>query len=111
MTYYAVANGIENNYIDIAKTSQQRIMLMALVTAIIVIMLFISLSYVGSPIALSAILKCLLIFLVKWSQGDLSMRVENHGNNEFGKLFNEMNKMKVSIKSNDCFGKKCSKHH
>ena len=37
MTYYAVANGIENNYIDIAKTSQQRIMLMALVTAIIVI--------------------------------------------------------------------------
>ncbi|SUC40832.1 methyl-accepting chemotaxis protein [Proteus mirabilis] len=31
------------------------------------------------------------------SQGDLSMRVENHGNNEFGKLFNEMNKMKVSL--------------
>lgn len=25
------------------------------------------------------------------------MRVENHGNNEFGKLFNEMNKMKVSL--------------
>ncbi|HEK2837987.1 TPA: methyl-accepting chemotaxis protein [Proteus mirabilis] len=79
MTYYAVANGIENNYIDIAKTSQQRIMLMALVTAIIVI------------------IKVLINIFSKMSQGDLSMRVENHGNNEFGKLFNEMNKMKVSL--------------
>ena len=96
MTYYAVANGIENNYIDIAKTSQQRIMLMALVTAIIVIMLFIiilrwfSHSFIGN-------IKVLINIFSKMSQGDLSMRVENHGNNEFGKLFNEMNKMKVSL--------------
>ena len=85
-------------------------MLMALVTARLLSLCSLSLSYVGSPIALSAILKCLLIFLVK-SQGDLSMRVENHGNNEFGKLFNEMNKMKVSLSQMIASVKNAVKHH
>lgn len=96
MKYYAVADSIENSYIDIARESQLRIMMVAIFTAISVIILFFfilrwfSNSFIGN-------IKILINIFSRMSQGDLSMRVEHHGTNEFGQLFNEMNKMKNSL--------------
>lgn len=96
MKYYAVANGIENSYIDIAKTSQERLMMVSISTGTIVILLFIFILRWFSHTFISNI-RVLINIFSKMSQGDLSMRVENHGTNEFGLLFNEMNKMKNSL--------------
>lgn len=96
MTYYALADRIESNYIDIAKNSQQRLMIVATIAGVIVIILFVfilrwfSHSFIGN-------IRILINIFSKMSQGDLSMRVDNHGTNEFGQLFNEMNKMKNSL--------------